>query len=123
MKSLDHLESIIPAELLIFVDTMRAFSGVVDSCFGFQLDPYNQSVINKFSNTLATLQSLFAVSKTVKFHINKHHVPKFNELTVKALGQYSEQEVEKAHAIFAEIWANYLVKNPHASPYVTKGRR
>ena len=119
MRSLDHLESIIPTEFMVFVDTMRAFSDVCDSCFGYQLDPFYLSIINKFSETLAKLQKEYAVSETVKFHIIKFHVPKFIQLTGKALGQYSEQEVENAHALFAEIWANYLVKNPHASSYVT----
>ena len=118
MKSLDHLESIIPTELLIFVDTMRAFSDVVDSCFGYELDPFYQAVIFKFSTLLAQLREQFSVSETVKFHIIQYHVPQFIELTGKPLGQYSEQEVENAHSHFDEIWGHYLVKNPHASSYL-----
>ena len=117
IRNLDTLETLIPSDLMAFVDCMRAFSGVVDSCFGFELDPYYKDVVKKFSQSLKTLKTSFDVTETVKFHIIVKHVPQGIEMLGCALGQFSEQEVENAHSVFDRIWRRYKVKNRNTEVY------
>ena len=117
MRSLGHLESLVPAELLPFVDTMRAFYDVVESTFGYTLDPFYENCINNFKLSFETLQGKFQITETVKVHMIKNHVQQYITMTGRSLGTESEQALENAHSSFQVIWNKYKVKNSQSEIY------
>ena len=40
LRNLDNLEEVSPSKFSLFMATFRAFRDVVDTCFGFTLDPF-----------------------------------------------------------------------------------
>ena len=100
-----------PANLLVFLETLESFRDVVDSCFGFLLDPYYKQVLAKFRDKFSVLQKMFNVSMTNKLHIISTHVEDFCDQVGRGLGEYSEQETENAHSAFEIIWDRYRVRD------------
>ena len=94
MQSLDSLESILPPDLLPFVETMRSFSEVVESTLGFTLDPNFQDKLDTFETEFENLQQEFGITETVKFHVIKTHIEQYIQKTGRALGRESEQALE-----------------------------
>ena len=117
MNNLPSLAEVLPSHLSAFLLTLESFRDVVNSCFGFLLDPYFKDVLAKFRQNFLALNKEFGVSITNKIHIILNHVQEFCELTDKALGEFSEQETENAHTAFDIIWTRYKVKDTSYSVY------
>ena len=106
-----------PANLLVFLETLESFRDVVDSCFGFLLDPYYKQVLAKFRDKFSVLQKMFNVSMTNKLHIISTHVEDFCDQVGRGLGEYSEQETENAHSALKMIWDRYRVRDLNSKVY------
>ena len=117
LRNLDSLGTVMPANLLVFLETLESFRDVVDSCFGFLLDPYYKLVLAKFRDKFSVLQKMFNVSMTNKLHIISTHVEDFCDQVGRGLGEYSEQETENAHSAFEMIWDRYRVRDLNSKVY------
>jgi hypothetical protein len=119
LKNLNLLENIVPDKCKPFIDFMRAYAGVVNSCFHVDLlDSWQEDIIC-FGVKLANLLNMFPrVKMTPKWHIILNHVPEWIERNNKGLGQVSEQEVEDTHSQFEKVWSKYRVKNVDNPTYL-----
>ena len=111
LKNLDSLEEKIPTSFTTFMATLRAFRDVVNSTFGFCLDPSYKDVCSKFSSIYRKLQEEFNLSMTNKIHIIVAHVAEFCELVGRGLGEFSEQETENSHSAFDSLLDRYRVRD------------
>ena len=118
LKNLESLEEVIPATFSSFLETLKAFRDVVDSCFGFLLDPYYKQVLSRFRSQFKRLQEEFNVSTTNKIHIICFHVEEFCDLVGRGLGEFSEQETENAHSAFDSMFDRYRVKDIKSPVYM-----
>ena len=100
-----------PGDLSAFLDTFKAFRDIVDSCFGFSLDPNFKHVCAKFSSQYRKLQDEFNLTMPNKIHVMAVHVVEFCEIVGKGLGEFSEQETENAHSYFDSILDRYRVRD------------
>ena len=102
---------ILPQEFALFLDTLSAFKDVVDSCFGYVLDPFYKQVLAKFRGSLTKLADVFNVSFTNKLHVICVHLEEFFDLVGNGLAMYSEQETENSHSDFDSLFDRYRVKD------------
>ena len=117
LRNLESLEEVIPATFSIFLETLKAFRDVVESCFGFLLDPFYKMVLARFRSQFKMLQEKFQVSMTNKIHIICIHVEEFCDLVGRGLGEFSEQETENSHSAFDFILDRYRVKDMNSPVY------
>ena len=99
------------------LETMKSFRDVVESCFGFILDPFYKQVIGRFRCNFKKLEDQFSVSMTNKMHIVCVHVEEFCDMTGRGLGEFSEQETENSHSAFDTILDRYRVKDTRSPVY------
>lgn len=109
LKNVDTLQSICPLHCLRYVDAFRKFYRVVNSCFGFSLNPEYQKFIEDFKNSYLALE----ISVTPKLHAIFYHVGEFCERRQQGLGLFSEQAFESVHHDFSQVWEDFKVKNIH----------
>ena len=119
LKNLDLLGDIIPPAYISFLDCLYGLRNIIDSTFGFTLDPYYEDVIQNFTQSFEKLRLEFGVSETTKLHIIFNHVAQFILLTGKPLGEFSEQELENSHSAFEHIWDRYRVKDVSSQTYLS----
>ena len=117
LKNLPSLEEVIPADFSVFLEAFKCFRDVVDSCFGYLLDPYYKQVLAKFKTQMKKLQEKFNVSIPNKIHVMLVHVDEFCSLVGRGLGEFSEQETENAHSAYDDIWDRYKVKDDKSEIY------
>ena len=117
LKNLDSLEEVIPAKYALFLEVFKCFRDVVESCFGYLLDPYYKQVMAKFRAQMKKLQDKFNVSIPNKIHILCIHVEEFCSMVGRGLGEFSEQETENAHSAYDDIWDRYRVKDDKSEVY------
>ena len=106
-----------------YVDLIKYFNNVLESCLGLNLDPFYQTVISDFSRTLDTVKNKFQMSESNKLHILRVHVGEFCSETGEALGKYSEQELENTHSDYEFVWSRYKVKDVKHSSYLSRQHR
>ena len=98
-------------KVISFCKTLQKFKGVVDSCFGQDLDPTFRQSITSFSSSYRQL----GISVTPKVHCVEKHLTEFLESKgfQAGLGAYSEQAMETAHADFKVEWERVKVGPNH----------
>ena len=77
LKNLDSLADVIPPHLSVFLDALKCFRDVVESCFGFVLDPNFKQALERFRAQMKFLKDQFKVFMTNKMHIICIHVEEF----------------------------------------------
>ena len=89
MECLDQLAKIVPADLQIFIDALRAFDAVRISCLGQDHLPSYEEDIAKFKEAYLKL----GINITTKAHMVFEHIAEFfkRKNNGKGLGFYSEQ--------------------------------
>ena len=97
--------------------TFKAFRDVVDSCFGFILDPFYKQVLARFKSEYQKLQDEFNVSMPNNIHVIVVHVEEFCYLVGRGLGEFSEQETENAHSAFDSLLDRYRVRDINSNIY------
>ena len=117
LRNLHHLEEVLPANFSNFLATFKAFRDVVDSCFGFILDPFYKQVLERFKIEYQKLQDKFNVSMPNKIHVIVVHLEEFFDLVGRGLGEFSEQETENAHSAFDSLLDRYRVKDINSLVY------
>ena len=94
--------------------TMKAFNGVVESCFGKELVEGYKEKISVFKDCYMSL----ALSITPKVHIVFQHIMEFLAMSLtpeekKGLGYWSEQAFEAMHHDIKVESAGLLVSDTH----------
>ena len=117
LRNLDNLEEVLPSKFSLFMATFRAFRDVVDSCFGFTLDPFYKQVLARFKSVYQKLQAEFNVSMPNKIHVIVVHVEEFCDLVGRGLAEFSEQETENAHSAFDSLLDRYRVRDINSNIY------
>ena len=120
LKNMIFFRDVLPPHLLPFWDALYDFNNVLNSCFGFELDPDYNMYIQKLDRSIQILCEGFKFSVTNKIHIILRHLSEFIELEGKALGEFSEQVVESSHHSFEQIFERYKVKNTGCEEYGAK---
>ena len=89
MECLDELAKIVPGDLQILIDALRAFDAVRKSCLGQDVLPSHEEDIAKFKEAYLKL----GINITTKAHIVFEHIAEFfkRKDNGKGLGYYSEQ--------------------------------
>ena len=89
MECLDELAKIVPGDLQIFIDALRAFDAVRISCLGQDHLPSYAEDIAKFKEAYLKL----GINITTKAHMVFEHIAEFfkRKNNGKGLGYYSEQ--------------------------------
>ena len=77
----NKLEAVIPDHLYPFITFFNDIARVMDSAFGYTLDPNYKEIISKLRESFKVIRLRFAVSETVKMHILMVHVEQFIEMT------------------------------------------
>ena len=93
---------------------LRAFSKVVSSCFGFNLEPdYGEKIDlakEAFNSLVKATAGLMPRRRQVRYFYKVHvallHVKDFVK-DFGPLGPYSEQAGETAHSWWSKLWVNY----------------
>ena len=101
-----------PRRLTKFINALKQFNKVVNSCFGKNLKDTYKDNIREFEVSFMAL----GISITPKVHCVFRHVQEFCERKGCGLGVYSEQVVENCHYDFAKIGQWYptnLDTDPH----------
>ena len=83
LRNLEKLEEILPGDFSAFMDTLKAFRDIVDTCFGFSLDPNFKQVCAKFSSQFKKLHDEFNLSMPNKIHVIADHVMEFCDIVGK----------------------------------------
>ncbi len=96
-----------------YINTFKAFTEVVDACFGKELAADYKDKINYFHMCFASLEG---VNITPKLHALIFHVPQFCDYHGLGLGHFSEQASEAVHKDFNMLWKRYSV-SPVNSKY------
>ena len=117
LRNLESLMEVLPQEFSLFMDTMSAFKNVIDSCFGYVLDPFYKQVLERFRTSMKKLNEQFNVSITNKFHVICVHLEEFCDLVSQGLGMFSEQETESSHSSFDKLLDRYRVKDINSDVY------
>ena len=97
LKKLDKLEQDVPSSLVPFIETLKCFRNVVDSCFGAHLKEGYKENVKKFQDSFLALQelasSVFGTELTVtwKIHTIFNHIVPFCEIQEWGLGKFAEQ--------------------------------
>ena len=117
LRNLDSLMEILPQEFSAFIDTLLAFKNVVDSCFGYVLDPFYKQVLEKFRSSLKKLSAVFNVSITNKLYVICVHLEEFFDLVGNGLAMFTEQETENSHSDFDSLFDRYRVKDVQSKVY------
>ena len=88
------------------------FQGLMESVMRFTLDPDYLKIINKW-RSFDSINSKFDVTEIAKLHIvlTQTHVSQFLAKTKRALGEFSEQALEAALSLFADVLKKYHMKN------------
>ena len=107
LKNLNALENFLPQNMYLFHETLENFKDVIESCFGSDLDPYFEMVIDKFCINYRKLN----IGITPKFHIVEKHLKQYIKMTGNPLGIISDQVVEAMHAEFERVLNKYRIKN------------
>ena len=87
---------------------------------GFTLDPDYLKMIENLRRSFDVINSNFDITEIPKLHIIQTHVHQFLAKTWRALGELSEQSLEAAHSLFADVWKKYQMKNISAANYNTR---
>ena len=89
LECLDELAKIVPSDLQIFIDALRAFNAVRKSCLGQEVLDSHEEDIAKFKEAYLKL----GINITTKAHIVFEHISDFfkRKNNGKGLGYYSEQ--------------------------------
>lgn len=90
---------------LKYVDTLKKFNDVVESCFGIKLKTDYLEKISIFKKSYLSLQ----ISVTPKVHAVFYHIEDYCSEHKKGLGVDSEQAMESVHHDFKTTWKHYLV--------------
>lgn len=101
-----------------FTKVFKLFNDVVSCCFGKDLDPQFNSIIQSFVCEVKTVGIRF----TPKLHILAIHVPEFCRETNQGLGFFSEQASEAVHHAFNEHCKDYNL-NLNSKDYVSNLQR
>ena len=120
---MDKLEAVIPDHLYPFITFFNDIARVMDSAFGYTLDPNYKDVISKLRESFKVIRWRFAVSETVKMHILMVHVEQFIEMTGRPLGEFSEQSLEDSHSLFQEYWKRFLIKDIDSEKYLANYKK
>ena len=91
--NLAMVEEVIPDKFAVFLEVFKCFRDVVESCFGYLLDPYYKQVMAKFRAQKKKLQDKFNVFIPNKIHILCIHVEEFCDMVGR--GQVSFQTRNK----------------------------
>ena len=88
--NLDQLEKLptFTPDLQVFVDVLRDFKQVIQSCYGFTLDPAYKEVLDKFRRTYLKMRNQHGVTVSVKFHQAFFHVRQSIDKHGRALGEF-----------------------------------
>ena len=114
------IEDVIPAQFIPYIDLMKSFKDVLDSCLGFKLDPFYQDRVENFGKRLDQVKKEFGMSESNKLHIVRVHISEFCSEKNESLGKYSEQEVENTHSAYEAVWARYWIKDINHAQYSTR---
>ena len=123
LKKIDSLQrelELLPDSIIInglpFITAFRAFSEVVDSCFGVVLKPDYIAKIQNFKTAYMALD----ITVTPKAHIVFQHIAEFlsrvnagENLSTVGLGYFSEQAFEAMHHDVKVIWEKVKVGLDH----------
>ena len=120
LANIDKLAEIIPVQFFGFIPFFKDMANMMESVFGYTLDPNYKDVISRCRNSFDVIKERFLVPETVKVHILLVHVEQFIELTGKPLGEFSEQALEDSHSLFQEYWKRFLVKDIDSDVYLER---
>ena len=107
LKNISILEEIAPPSVRSFVDAMKTFNEVVQSCYGNELSPNYKDKITKFRKCYMKLK----INVTPKIHAVFHHIIEFCEMKKLGLGPWSEHTAELVHHYFKTVWSNFNVRD------------
>ena len=93
--------------LLSYVTCLRSLDKVVKTCFGQDLDPNFEAIIQEFRINYLDLD----IPITPKIHGIFYHVPEFCRISNSGLALFSEQASEAVHTDFESVWNNYKLTN------------
>lgn len=136
LKKVDRLEQAVMQENSMtiitgmpFIAALRAFDGVVKSCFGMELAVDYKEKIDQFSKLYRELDisvtpkvlflrifySNFSIFEHYQVHMVERHIVDFLELKgeVAGLGFWMEQAMESVHHDFRIFWERYKVDINH----------
>lgn len=122
LKHLDELELVMKnanPHLIPFVQCLKDFRALKESCFGHSLEPGFEESVTKLKNSFLSLQELVLIfgkklSLTWKVHIILCHVVPFVQHHNCGLGRYAEQCGEAIHAKFKPTWARFKRTEGHS---------
>ena len=83
-----------------YVDALRSFKRVKDSCFSFELLPGYDKAIEDFKHAYQNL----GIPVSLKVHIVFEHIIQFCKKYYKRLGFFSEHGLESSHYDFHSFW-------------------
>lgn len=103
LNNLDELQRMIEnsgfqtaSVALPYLQALRNFKTVRESCFGKSLEPHHKDAIKDFKRSIVALPN----ASTLKMHIVYSHVSKFCSTRKRGLSPYSEQSTESCHSDF-----------------------
>ena len=119
-KVLDHIDEFVSFSIQLeafsiqpHLHFLRAFSKVVSSCFGFQLQPdyaekfrLAREAFDSLVKATAELPGKRRVRYFYKVHVLLFHVEDFVD-EFGALGPFSEQAGETVHSAWMKLWKHY----------------
>ena len=113
IDSYDILENIADGRLDMapFIEFFKAYSKVKKACFGLQLDPDFEQIIDRFKDSLESLRELHDITVTPKFHMICIDVKKYCQMTNESL-KFNEQSLESSHKRFKKILLRFAGMDP-----------
>ena len=110
-----ELASVAPVSTIPVVKTLSTLKAVVDGCFGMELDPDYQTLIDNFSYDFQVLSEYAAsvldqkCEPNWKTHLITAHLATFIDRSGVSLGRFAEQTSEACHAAFKSTQKRYCV--------------
>ena len=103
------------------VNLLRAFRPIVCGCFGDQLDPNYDQLIENFRDEFLRTQEIIQahpsgarLSVTWKVHVCIVHLPQFLSRHKVGMSRFSEQCGEAVHHAMKPILSRFLVGEDHS---------
>ena len=94
-----------------FIEFFKAYSKVKKACFGLQLDPDFEQIIDGFKDSLESLRELHDISVTPKFHMICIEVKRICKMTGESL-KFNEQSLESSHKKFKQLLLRFAGLDP-----------